>query len=419
MKDTQGWLGLLSLALASLFISSCASETKSVREDHPSVSAEEAIPVLNLATGEQMATDFKLYLQSEIVAPKLNGVQLQATDIVVRENWMYVSYNRQGEQQMGGIQVFDITEPKKPVLASEVFFKDHDVNAIDVGPDAVYLTGASSVPNKEGAYVKKIFLDNHLLTKNGVELSLSGFAGNGISVKNKKLFVTVGDKTGLIVLNALTFATHAQRDIYDARDVAVDRCSDTAYVVSGQPTTVQSFMINWEDFNLHELKYYTLLGSSYAQSKSTILASELYTLVSMGESGFSLVCNRTKEVMATESLLQELSRLSIESVVNSVAASSGLIVASYGASGLFVYTAKRKPNTEKCEPVETKLIGKMSFDYNASTNHVYAQGKMMYVATGSGGVKIISINREFEKSDLRDFDDADNDSCLGESSDER
>jgi hypothetical protein len=69
-----------------------------------------------------------------------------------------------------------------------------------------------------------------------------------------------------------------------------------------------------------------------------------------------------------------------------------LIYAAYGPSGVYVYRASSSLDSATGDAdVSLTLMGRLVLDGVASANHVAFDGNTLVVASGSGGVKILSV----------------------------
>jgi len=71
-----------------------------------------------------------LTLVAEVSPPEHNGIVLQATDVRMKDDKAYVSYNVQGETFLGAVDIYDVTDINQPTLLSSAIFTDTDINGI-------------------------------------------------------------------------------------------------------------------------------------------------------------------------------------------------------------------------------------------------------------------------------------------------
>jgi len=71
-----------------------------------------------------------------------------------------------------------------------------------------------------------------------------------------------------------------------------------------------------------------------------------------------------------------------------------LVFISNGEAGVYLAeAAKDIDKTATDTPQEIVLLGKLRFGDLQSANHVEHRGKMLFVAAGSGGLKIVKVER--------------------------
>jgi hypothetical protein len=146
-----------------------------------------------------------LNLIAHIDAPVVDGIPVQATNVVIRNKLAYVSYNLAGDEFKGAVHIVDITNPLKPVLMAEMLLKDTDINTLTLDESGhLYLGGASENSGKEGSTPSK--LDIFELDNNGTDfgklvksLELPSYGSLDIKFLNNKIFVAVGAKGGGII----------------------------------------------------------------------------------------------------------------------------------------------------------------------------------------------------------------------------
>ena len=65
-------------------------------------------------TGEIIATGLRLTPIAHIPSPSIEGLTVQATDVLFKEDTLLASYNFRGEPYKGAIQVIDFSDPMNP-----------------------------------------------------------------------------------------------------------------------------------------------------------------------------------------------------------------------------------------------------------------------------------------------------------------
>lgn len=146
--------------------------------------------------------DYRITYAARALPVSVDGLTVQANDIIIRGGRAYISYNYQGERFAGAIQVVDISNKKNPSVLNEIKFKDADINCLFLDEQGNQLLfGASVDPDAWGfsspAAVGKIKLS--ALDANEVASSvkpLKSYAATGIAKKGNNYYVGVGAKNG-------------------------------------------------------------------------------------------------------------------------------------------------------------------------------------------------------------------------------
>ena len=91
-------------------------------------------------------------------------------------------------------------------------------------------------------------------------------------------------------------------------------------------------------------------------------------------------------------------------VTNAVAADRDLVFISNGEAGVYLARSSKRINRfDDEEPIELKLLGRLGFQDLESVNHVEYKKDVLFVAAGTGGLKIVRV----DGSDAGEDDDGD------------
>ena len=351
-----------------------------------------ALSVDRLPNFSQVAqASYELILRAEVDPPTVNGVTLQATHMTFSKPKVFVSYNVQGPDRMGGIDVFYNPNPDVLQLWSQGIFLDTDVSAIDhANGQFLYLaTGTSSDGFLTPAALEEIALDNKHLTDQVRRVDLPSFAGTDVHVVNDRVYVTSGTggtpEGGLSVFDRSTLELLFFDEFADAR--SVDSWEETVVAMAGTSAKVRVYDGTPSLQALHEVG-----GANIPESKSTVLAANNVVFVAAGDEGL--------KVISTEdgSLLQQIPTPTVDGVDPSMAVSNGvafhsdLVFVANGGAGLFVYQSPvgEVYEIDAVDPQLT-LMGQVQFPDGGSANYVWCFGGMLYVANGAGGLRIIQL----------------------------
>lgn len=333
---------------------------------------------------------FSLKLVAEVLPPSIDGQLLQATSISMQGNTAIVSYNMRGAQYLGGIDVYNTTDSKKPRLKSEALFNDTDVNSVSFDEGTVYAaeaTGSSGFPDP--AVLEVIKMQNEKLVLEGNQcVPLTSFAGTGVVILGKTIYATSGDNGGLSVFdqNGLTMMTSV--GLHDAR--WVDAAEGNVVVVQGTPGRISVF----SEGGLGLLGTYYFTGADISESKSTVEVVGGKAFVGAGSGGAQVLSVSTGTVVGTVERPDPASLGLDPSVVvtNAVAVDNDLMFISNGEAGVYVAQASKDfDKTGSEEQQQITLLGKLRFDDLQSVNHVAYKVKNLIIASGLGGLKIVEI----------------------------
>jgi hypothetical protein len=134
---------------------------------------------------------------AQLSAPQINAMDLSATHCAVQGNRAYVSYNKQGDQHLGAVEIIDISDPAQPQLLEQIQFTQADVNAITALSTTEIWVATSHQKlgavvyrlNPEADSYDRINLSNAL--NNGISAS-----ANGIAYTNTSILVSGGKTYG-------------------------------------------------------------------------------------------------------------------------------------------------------------------------------------------------------------------------------
>ncbi|RMF10240.1 MAG: hypothetical protein D6762_01940 [Candidatus Neomarinimicrobiota bacterium] len=408
------------IALAALFLiwsTGCQDQPTDntvILENNESVLLEridykhEVIPLDTVFTGASrgqaaVIDTIILTLVAEVQPPIYNGDTLQATDVKLKGKHAYVSYNYQGEVFLGGVDVFDIRTPDQPRLTSSVLFTDTDVNGVTRKGNDLYLASATENPDYSSpAILQKIQLQNDQLTDNITTLDIGSFAATDVDLAGNYIYVTSGADGGMIsIVDKSTFTVFDTYPVEDARGVDAD--GGDVGVVAGTPARLVVL-----DGNLGSvIGDYTLTGATIPFSKSTIKIRKKKALLGVGDGGMQAICIQDGSLIAQidQPLLSDLPPE--KTVTNSVSADKRLLFMADGEAGVYVAATNSNLNSNNCSFDNLHMVGKFRFGTGQSANHVEFNNNVLFVASGLGGLKILTVEFNNDHPDHDDEDDSD------------
>jgi len=331
-----------------------------------------------------------LVLIAEVDPPSIDGQVLQATDIFIKSNKAYVSYNMIGEPYLGAVDIFDIKDEEDPELESSMLFTDSDVNGLTFKNNYLYLAMATNRDEFESpAVVEKVRIRNDALTDDTQTFDVPSWAATDVEVTGNHLFVTSGADSGHVtVIRLNNDEVVFSYPVEDARGVATD--GDDVAVVAGTPARMVTF-----DYDSGEmLNDYALDGASINFSKSTIEIHRKKAVLALGDGGTQIVC------LEDGSVIEQIDPPVVDdldpsvTVTNAASTDSKTLYMSNGEAGIYIAYTRDKFNSRDCDVDDLEMIGQFRLDDLESVNAVKVDKKYLFVAGGLGGLKILEVTEE-------------------------
>ncbi len=331
-----------------------------------------------------------LVLIAEVDPPSIDGQVLQATDIFIKSNKAYVSYNMIGEPYLGAVDIFDIKDEEDPELESSMLFTDSDINGLTYKSNYLYLAMATSRDEFESpAVVEKVRIRRDQLTDDTETFDVPSWAATDVEVTGNHLFVTSGADSGHVtVIRLNNDEVVFSYPVEDARGVATD--GDDVAVVAGTPARMVTF-----DYDSGEmLNDYDLEGASIDFSKSTIEIHRKKAVLALGDGGTQIIC------LQDGSVVEQIAPPVVDgldpsvTVTNAATTDSKTLYMSNGEAGVYVAYTRDKFDSRDCDVDDLELIGQFRLDDLESVNAVKVDKKYLFIAGGLGGLKILEVTED-------------------------
>jgi len=320
---------------------------------------------------------------ASVDAPVLNGQAMRADHVDISGDYAYVSYNKEGETYLGGIDIIDISDKFNPIVVSRMTTAAADVNGIFFKNNSIYFTGAYD----DGLAGGNHSMIGHVKTANGEFTSdfttkneIAGHTGVDILAYNDSFLALTGNNgiLGSYKFNSGTddFETLKETEFSDLRSAAYS--NGKLAVLSGDNGLI---FLN-SDFGVE--KSIAISGLT-AESKRTISFYGDNVMVSEGPNGVGIYNPTTGNMISRLpiQLLPDAVVSSDDKVTNAVALADGFIFMANGGAGLGV--SKLDANNVLLEEGLAEL--------NGSSNYVKAVGDYIFVASGTGGMRILKMSR--------------------------
>jgi hypothetical protein len=347
------------------------------------ISAKDATDSDNESFEIDYTKNYAFTLKAEVESPTVNDITVQATHVKISDDMAFVSYNTQGSEYSGGVEVFDISDEDNPSLQAQALFANVDVSAVDYYDGVIYLAGALN-PASAGYVLESpavlITLD---LSTSGEILAVSdlvdlpSYVATDVAVYGDYVYVTSGSDGVLTILNRSDNSVLSETSINDARSLSIN--TDNVYVLGAANSVIRSFQMS--DFS--ELTSIDLDYSITSDSKTEIDVSDDYILAALNESGLDIlnIDGSLKEHFDRPTTPDD--GIDANYVTNSVSLNEELLLIGNGAAGVYVGAMVPENNDE------VTILGSMNFD--SSVNYIKSNGNYIFVAAGGGGLKIITI----------------------------
>ena len=329
--------------------------------------------------------NFAFKLKAEVNAPVLNGRTLMATHVAIKDNFAFVSYNVRGADFGGAVEVFDVTDVNSPRIIAQAKYPLADINSVDYADGKLFIVGAMGDFEKHGYSSPAFFEVLNLNAQMGIlasetptRVNIASFSANGIKVTADRIFITSGDKGGLTVLNR-SYHQELFVEIADARSVDVNNAN--VYVLSGQPGTISVF----DRSSLARRHTWEVGGANTPYSKSEISVNEKYIFAALNEGGARMLTPNGQTKQRFLRPLVPAGELAENHVTNSAEINNTLLFMGNGHSGIAVGEIIPKLNDS------VVILGRMAFTDMQSSNFVQSEDSVVFVASGLGGLKILSI----------------------------
>ncbi len=340
----------------------------------------------NISRGAESASFFGLEQIAFLEPPVVNGTTLRATHVDVKDNYAYVSYNKEGAVYLGGIDIIDVSDKYNPVLVSRMTTDIADINSLSMDDNGyLVFTGASAKEANGGAGNRT--LQGYVAVENGqfsrdfqLDYGNPGNAGVHILVINGDAIIVSGDAGGVgsfMYPGYLTpFDNRSFLDYGDLRSAAYK--NNTLAVLSGEDGLLN---LSINDALTENSRIAT--AALTPESKRTIAWYGDNVLVSEGAEGAGIYSFEAGARISSLPLrlLPDASEINPEDkVTNAVSTDGNFIYMTNGGAGLDIIKLN-----ESLNPVAEGIA-----EIQGSANFVQAKGEYIYVASGTG-LKILKI----------------------------
>ena len=329
------------------------------------------VPQAGLKTVPAEPLGFDFSLIAEVDAPLIDDAVLQATEVKLKGNYAAVSYNMKGAGLMGALDIMDVTNPHIPTILKTFLFPDADINTVEWLANYIAIGGQDI----DGAFYALV--DPNGATNQIIERKrLTGHSTINILTLGDYILMVTGDNGGVTWINSVTDIQEGFESFVDARSIdVVDMnrgvllTSTVLHIIDGPNNQSLSLDPNWIQ----------------PQSKADVEADDNFIYAALNRGGVKIYNFNLVEVDNISRPVTPAGLNPEDFVSNSVSANQGLLFTANGGAGILVSRFTEDPSDLFVE------YGYFDFGGSFSSNYVKSQGNFIFVATGLGGLKILSF----------------------------
>lgn len=401
----------LKIALTALLSAISACKENQIQKVSLSNRIQPVHRVLRLAdkNPSRNTTDVKFTLVGRAQAPRVNGKTLEATKVVVENNFAYVAYNEPGLGGLGAVETIDILNPKKTRSLQLVHFRNHRVSALFVKGDRLFIVGSQGPHLKPQGYLRVLKLRHGVPAEQLGLVSLPHSDASSIYVKNSLIYVSSAGDGGLTLLND-DYAVVGESRIFGAQSISAPLFSSAIFVLGGQQGKVNAF--NTDTLISTKIPQAMVPAGSVAlnhaqrfETAGDLQSGLQFSLASLGKNGFKLFCNIDGTTLISQKLRPVKGVAARENFTKSAVVDEGLLFAGNAKGGVQVYALEERGKKDSaCDDLAIQRLGRLPLDKKMGVNHVEAKNNMLFIASANdGGLKIIEVKTKSNRRLVKDF----------------
>jgi hypothetical protein len=331
--------------------------------------------------------NFAFKLRADVNPPTINLVPLMATHVAIKDDYAFVSYNTRGNEYGGAVEIFDVSNPTQPFIVSQGVFPYADINAVDYSDGKIYIAGA--LFNYEqlefnGPALFWVLSVNDQMQINSVDqvIDVRSYSANSIKVTEDKIYVTSGDQGGLTIFDKFSYEEIDYIATSDARSIDIN--STNIYAFSGTPGKIDVYDKLTNEFTFQ----IETGGANTPYAKSQLAVNDEFIFTALSEEGAKMFSTAGEFIRHFPKPTTPEGELEENYVTNSLTLNNQLVFMANGHAGISV--GEIVPELDNT----VVMLGSMVFEDLQSSNFVMAQDSIVFVASGLGGLKILSISIE-------------------------
>jgi hypothetical protein len=356
---------------------------------------------------------------------------VQASHVVLSDNYAFVSYNHKHAPNVGGLFVYQFTvthgnsleEAKVDLQAiTSLEMPNAQINAVHYDDNKLYIAGASletrrnffSQQGDYPAFLMVIKLDanrNFVTTEDPVVKRLTTFQATSVDKRGNFIYVTSADGTegskgGLHVFDATTYDEVHFEEMNNARSVKV--ADQGVYVMLAEPARL--YLFDFDGKGGDGLIYASTNEAMQKDAKTEIFLSDEFIYMAQNETGLLKLDKAGAETQrlsppnnaATCKGSSENCWYSEEDVTNSVWLNSDekrfsntitrktdLLLLANGRQGIYWYDVAKDSNGES--HIVAPDVNRIRFEGMGSANHIASKGNVVFLANGLDGLRVLYV----------------------------
>ncbi len=320
-----------------------------------------------------------------------SGLEIRATFVGVIGDRAYVTYNREGEQFIGGVEVVDISNPAYPVVISQALFDDTDLVAlaVDQSNSFIYLTGARNPDISQfdsPAILERMQLDAGLLTNITTCYDVQSWVTNGIALSNDWICLSSGNASGAGQEGGIGSVALSDSSL---NVLSWDGFNNSQFVTSDDDRIValqigaSSMLRVYDRYNtdLNMETSFPLPAIGPVDGKNNIALDGNLAWIAMGTEGVTCIRLVDGSPVNWIDAPDPGSANPDDYISNGVSVDDDYLYIANGGGGLYICPLS-------AESGELSVGG--IWDFQSSANFVSVHQDMVFVASGAGGLKILT-----------------------------
>jgi len=437
MKRTMTAIALVAIA-AGFLLTACdplgnvgdikylTEEVYVYEEQVPDVPSESRVEPRGRGNRKQVDDfEYEILRVAQVLPVEVGSSSVQANDIVFSGSNAYVVYNTAGDVFAGALQVIDFSNPRYPVITTEIGLPHADVNAVAVTNEDVYIGGAwdpdfitgYDAGDPDRAFIAKIALaDLGTVTADEIDAGkviLDSFVATGIAVDGNDVFVSTGALDGELEILDTDLVQTGFAAYSDLRDIEIFRGGVVALQGTQDSGLLEGRVLTVDD-NGSEKDELVIEDFGSPEKKATIeVYGNKYAFLGLSEAGFQIVYLKSDsepgDPVQSVYTIENPTGLdwTDKTDTNSASYNEDLIVTANGEAGFRIFRVV--DDLDKEDKVEnfTEAVGFVPFDETDpdgdgvywSANHVEYRtvsdtAGFLAVASGTGGVNLYYLTQK-------------------------